>query len=51
MRRHTELHLLAVVAPLESTSPWCVCVRACMRDVKEVHAAVCRQLPSAFLCG
>ena len=22
-----------------------------MRDVKEVHTAVCRQLPSALLCG
>ena len=28
----------------------CVCVFACMRDVKEVHTTVCRQLPSAFLC-
>jgi len=25
-------------------------VSVCMRDVKEVHTTVCRQLPSAFLC-
>jgi len=30
---------------------WCVCcVCMCMRDVKEVHTAVCRHLPSAFPC-
>ena len=32
----------------------CVCVwgcmLVCMRDVKEVHTTVCRQLPSACLC-